>query len=549
MDKLTDYIGWMGALDFACCPFREADALILCVLSYFDLRPVFDAFGPTPRVRDCLPMIEAGEAKLRITGGDLGNSEVFEAAVRSERFGNLTMSDCEDILKPDAALQFAAVTFHDGDRFSLIAFRGTDATLAGWKEDCMISFTRTEAQEMAAAYAERRILAAADDGRDWYVAGHSKGGNQALFASCMLSDAAWERVTRVYVLDGPGFCPEVIDLSVMDRIDGKTTRIVPEFEVIGKLFEPKITDTRIVKSSQEGVVQHSLPSWLVDHGALAETDAFDPISVWIGDTMGVWIEDIPQDDRPMFVDELFDALGANGMTSLDDLGIEDISAALIELGKSSDVTKRAMDALPRAIVYGNAAEDKPDEPKKTGFLSRMTYSPLTRCLLFVVLGICVILFPEKVVQAAAVVLALAAALIYVGLTVRKLIRQRWAMTGMRNQIVLSLVLIALFAAAAFNEHVTFILGNTLFGALCFAEACLSWEKAAREKGGRFRRVMYITECLLTFLCGVSFLLIPRVTVGFYGVYVGILLIADGIARLIRFLTSGTDRKHGQTAGR
>ena len=61
--------------------------------------------------------------------------------------------------------------------------------------------------------------------------------------------------------------------------------------------------------------------------------------------------------------------------------------------------------------------------------------------------------------------------------------------------------------------------------------------------------MFITECLLTFLCGVSFLLIPRVTVGFYGVCVGILLTADGIVRLLRFLMSGTDRKHGQTAGR
>ena len=538
MDKLIDYIGWMGSLDFGQCPFREADALILCVISYFDLRPVFAAFGPNPRVRDCLPMIEAGEAKIQITGGDLGNSEIFGAAARSERFGSLTMSECVDLLQPETALQFAAVTFHDGERFSFLAYRGTDATLAGWKEDCMISFTRTEAQTMAADYAERGILAGPDDGRDWYIAGHSKGGNLALYAACMLSDAAWERVTRVFVLDGPGLCPEVMDLHLMDRIDGRTTRIVPEFEVIGKLFEPKITDTRIVKSSQGGIMQHSLASWLVDHGALAEAEAFDPISVWISQTMSTWIEDIAAGERPVFVNELFDSLGSNGMTSFDKLGVEDLRSALVELSKTSKTTRHALGTLPRVLIHESDAAEQAERPDKPGIVTWLKKTRIVRGVFLILVGLCVFLAPSSFVEVSSVVLAFAIALIYVGLTVRRLVRQRWSLAGMRERILLSIILLALCAVMAMHLPLMLYFGSIFFGVLCLVEAYISWEKAARAREDRFQRIMYIVECVLTLLYGAGFVLVPRVTVEVYAGSIGVLLMADGTVRLLRGLVVG-----------
>ena len=33
---LAEYIRWVGAFDFDRLPFRETDAVILCILSYFD---------------------------------------------------------------------------------------------------------------------------------------------------------------------------------------------------------------------------------------------------------------------------------------------------------------------------------------------------------------------------------------------------------------------------------------------------------------------------------------------------------------------------------
>ncbi len=218
MDKLIDYVKWMGELDFDAYPFREADALVLCVVSYFDLSSAFSgnllqdpAAKAMPLLRDCLPEIEKSDAKLMITGGDMGNGELFEAAARSRRFGNLRMSSYVDVVSKEADLQFAAVCFHydpeqpcrrDTRPFSFIAFRGTDSTLVGWKEDFMISFTRPKAQLLSAEYAKNLIeedaaLNPDSPGRDWYIAGHSKGGNLAMYAASMLPYRDLERVTRI----------------------------------------------------------------------------------------------------------------------------------------------------------------------------------------------------------------------------------------------------------------------------------------------------------------------------------------------------------------
>ena len=41
MDKLADYIQWMGDFPVEATGFRDADALVLSALSYFDLTPLF----------------------------------------------------------------------------------------------------------------------------------------------------------------------------------------------------------------------------------------------------------------------------------------------------------------------------------------------------------------------------------------------------------------------------------------------------------------------------------------------------------------------------
>ncbi len=349
MDSLTDYILWMSDFTFSATGFREADALVLCTLSYFDLSPVFSGGVKEAKVKDCRRMIDEGNVQVEITGKPEGYLEILEAAVDSKRFGELLMTNYTDILCDDPPVQFSAVCFHDDADLSFIAYRGTDNSLAGWQEDCMISFTLSKAQEMALEYAERLIA----PGRRWLMGGHSKGGNQVIYAACMLPDEKLDCVERIYCLDGPGLCSDVMDLSCMDRIDAKTTRIIPEFSVIGKLFEPKITDTRIVQSSESGMMQHSLASWEIDHGKLAELEDNASASIWINEVVGKWISNISKEDRVTFVNELFTALESGGSRTLDDLtdnGLEDVERLFPQFRNFSETTKSILTDLAKQAV-------------------------------------------------------------------------------------------------------------------------------------------------------------------------------------------------------
>ena len=347
MDTLLDYVKWMEDFDFRAIPLREADVLVLCLVSYFDLTPAFA--GETSRdifLRDMIPLADSGKARLLITGGDMGNRAVFEAAVHSKRFGSLRMTDCVDLLSEDPPLQFAAVTFRS-DEFSLIAFRGTDSSLAGWKENFMIAFTRTRAQKVAAGYANQVIASSVGP---CYIAGHSKGSNLALYAGCLLTEANLEKTRRIYALDGPGFCPDVVDPALIRRIDAKTVFINPEFDIIGKILAPRLSDVRIIASFREGIAQHSLPSWLIDHGKLALLPANDPRSTRLNQILDEWIADKSPAVRKLFIDELFDTIAEKGITDFEELRLDSLIEIMIGLHSASDSTKDALKELNHRLL-------------------------------------------------------------------------------------------------------------------------------------------------------------------------------------------------------
>lgn len=349
MDTILDYIRWRGDIPLAFDGLREADALVLSLLSYFDLKPMWEGREEPLYLRDCQKLIDEGTLRVLIVGKNMGYEDIFAAAVASRRFGDLRISDYVDLIREEPPMQFAALCFHDESGISFLAYRGTDSSLAGWEEDFLIGVTRTEAQELALRYADEHLKT----GRRWYMGGHSKGGNLALFAACSLQKDVLARLERIFILDGPGLCPEVMDVSGMARIDSRCTRIIPRFSVVGKLFDPQVSDLRIVRSTASGMTQHSLATWGIDHGALDECGENDPRSLWINATVDDWIGDMSQEDRIQFIHDMFDALSANGahtLEELDDAGATGFETMLRRFRSSSDSTKKIIGNLPRQAV-------------------------------------------------------------------------------------------------------------------------------------------------------------------------------------------------------
>ena len=352
MDNLRDYVGWMGDYAFDAVPFGEVDSVILCTLAYFDFAPLFGGEATSARLRDGLAAFEAHRcAYTAVNVRDMDYQALLQDAAASRRYGALRVCDFVDIARQNPPLQFAAVTFRDDGGFAFIAFRGTDSTIAGWEEDFMISFTHTEAQELALDYARKHV-----DAPRCMIGGHSKGGNLALYAACALDEAQWAQVERVYLLDGPGLCPEVMDVSCVSRVNPRATAIVPTFSVVGKLFTAAIDETRVVRSSAHSLLKHSIGSWGVDHGKLALAPENDAASRWINEVLQAWIDGIPQADRATFVRELFGALAVDGAVTLADILKKGPSGAryvINHLLGTSRVTKKTAAELPLRALLGD----------------------------------------------------------------------------------------------------------------------------------------------------------------------------------------------------
>lgn len=91
----------------------------------------------------------------------------------------MTVRDAVSVLNDE--IQFAAMTVDLPDGTHIIAFRGTDGSLTGWREDFAMSFeSPVPAQAAAQKYLEHHLM---QDAGDVIVTGHSKGGNLAVYAA------------------------------------------------------------------------------------------------------------------------------------------------------------------------------------------------------------------------------------------------------------------------------------------------------------------------------------------------------------------------------
>ena len=208
MANIIDYVNWRGDISFDERPMNEIDVMVLCHLGYADMTPAFTGLR-AKRERTIKEIWdELGEnVKFRLITSGRNDRRLLEQCAKSKRFGSVVISNYVDETSVIANMQFAALTYHVSDKEVVVVFRGTDDTIVGWKEDFMISYTKVPAQEKAYSYLKRTLAR----NEKCHVAGHSKGANLALFAVAHLEKEELDKVAKVYLNDGPGFCNEVLD--------------------------------------------------------------------------------------------------------------------------------------------------------------------------------------------------------------------------------------------------------------------------------------------------------------------------------------------------
>ena len=322
MSNLIDYLHWRGDLNFSVSPFNELDAAIFAMLSYVNMAGVVPGLDSKSRIliSDAMKGILANYypgAEKPNENADIVASfnekfssdleEAFRLVASSPRYAGIYLSGFEKHTDFAEGQQFAALTFTlPGLRpTQVVAFRGTDNTFVGWKEDFGLAYMeQLPAQESALNYLTQSLKKLPGP---FIVCGHSKGGNLAVYASSHLGTRDRERITRIINFDGPGFDFKLNDKAPFELCQDKIVNFVPEESTIGMLLNP-VGERQVVSSLSHSVRQHNVFLWNVERTGFTPAELADS-SKMLDTILDTWVDELSLEERKKFFEAIFDMLG------------------------------------------------------------------------------------------------------------------------------------------------------------------------------------------------------------------------------------------------
>lgn len=316
---MVKYVKEYGDYTFMERPMSDVDSLVLCQFSYLK----FD--GMVPTLHENKPSVSMQQLATHAQYEDLfqdvryekENRALFEAMAESKRFGNLKMNCFIDIIEMEWETQFSAITYLLEDGTIYVCYRGTDENLIGWKEDFNMTFLQPIPGQ---GYSTKYLNIVTDRfPNDFYVGGHSKGGNLAIYASMECLEEVKERIIKVYCMDGPGFRPEVLDKEEYASIVDRVVKIIPHSSLVGMIFQTD-ENYKVVESKNFGLTQHDPYSWLIKDGEFWEVDEIHKVRKFSNDTLNEWVLKQDQATLEVFGETLFKVLYASGADNLIDIG-------------------------------------------------------------------------------------------------------------------------------------------------------------------------------------------------------------------------------------
>lgn len=325
MGTVLDYLKEYGDYTLTEKPFNEVDSLILSQFSYLK----FDEMLPEEQeaVKDVMlsaPATISLEGLFRHEKYDSlygderyrrDNTALFLGMYGSRRFHDLKIMNYVNRIDLDTEMQFSAATFVLPDGMIYVAFRGTDETIVGWKEDLNLAFSEpVPGQRMSVEYLNR---AAETFAGDFSVGGHSKGGNLAVYASMNCREEVRERIVTIYDHDGPGFRPEVKAQGAYDRIADRIRKTVPRSSLVGMLLYSE-GGYKVVESRTVGLAQHNPYTWLVREDGFLIVNDIHTGRKFMDEALNQWILSLSQEEMHTFVDTFYQVILASETDNLID---------------------------------------------------------------------------------------------------------------------------------------------------------------------------------------------------------------------------------------
>ena len=324
MPNMIDYVKWRSDITFDKSPINEVDSLIFTEIAYLP----FEHFVPTLDSGDKILLSEAADKFFDVYDEDRSIGAIipghdiirlFRTLSKTKRYSDVKMWAYVNEISRDTEKQFCAMCFSFDNKKTFIAFRGTDDTLIGWKENLnMALFAPIPAQSNAVEYVTEVMRRTKDR---LYIGGHSKGGNLAVYSAFNIDEKLRKRIDKIYNFDGPGFTDKFFDNITDETTVGKVVNVLPEGSVVGRIFDI-VGDYEIVRSYSRGIQQHDAFSWSVLGAEFVQANEFEKGSDEFHELIKKWVDNMPEEDRNKFVDSFFKLVTASNASTLSDIMLD-----------------------------------------------------------------------------------------------------------------------------------------------------------------------------------------------------------------------------------
>ena len=343
MNNALDYIRWRGDLPLAECAPNEVDYLIFSELVYAPLERCNNESGSLdgegPSLISIFEKVFPEPLPKNASYVFRPRYDVWSLMADHRRFAEVRLDHFMSNFEPENDKQFAAAVFSYGfgaERTAVVAFRGTDSTVTGWKEDFDMAYkSPIPAQTDSVAFLNEVISSGTYE--NITVCGHSKGGNLAMYSAAMCN--APDRIKAVYSFDGPGLPASVLQSDGWKAIEGLIHSYIPESSVIGLLLG-NTTHPVVVKSESVSLMQHNPFHWHVMGPIFLRSEETTISSRFLDGTLHQFLSSCTVEQTETLVKTVFELIDISGAVK-----VRDIVKGLV---KKIPQVKRKISEIPEA---------------------------------------------------------------------------------------------------------------------------------------------------------------------------------------------------------
>ncbi|MFM0586172.1 DUF2974 domain-containing protein [Streptococcus suis] len=237
---------------------------------------------------------------------------------KSKRFKSIKAFGFVDDYQLEQEKQFSAISYRIDRKTIVTCFRGTDDTIIGWKEDFHMTYMdEIPAQRSASDYLEKIM---SNQKENFYIAGHSKGGNLALYSASKQSSDLQERIVAVYPFDAPGLHKKHLEAPGYQAIQNRIFPLIPQNSIVGMMLETP-ENAQIVQSNTIGLLQHITFSWEIEGTDFKSAPALTSDSLQTDQTLKAWTASLTDEELKDFFDLFFGIFIQAGIERFSDITV------------------------------------------------------------------------------------------------------------------------------------------------------------------------------------------------------------------------------------